>query len=69
MLSANQEGNEDILRVAKHRKRENFERDAKVLEVNDDRDAWVLTKVYPRRMWLFWHMKAFAQKFKIIRKY
>ena len=68
MLSANYEENKEVLRALKQRKRKNFKQFARVLDVNDDKDAWVLTKVYPRQMWLFWHMKAFTQKLKKIRK-
>ena len=56
-----------LLKEVKKMKYRNFRSYAKLLDISNDTDAWVLTKVYPKRMWLYWHCKALLRKLRIIK--
>lgn len=51
-----------LLKEVKRMRYRNFRSYAKLLDINDDTDAWVLTKVFPKRMWIYWHIKAILRK-------
>lgn len=46
------------------RKKKFFRSYAKQLDVNDDKDAWVLTQVFPVRMRIYWYKRAFINKLR-----
>ena len=57
----------EFLALLKKKKRERFARYALLLDPGDDRDAWVLTKVFPKSMWIYWHLRALGRKLRIIK--
>lgn len=56
--------NKDVLDDLRQRKKRNFRVYAQQLDVNDDRDAWVLTQVFPVRMNIYWYICAFLRKLR-----
>lgn len=42
----------------KKKKNENLKEYAKQLDLNDDRDSWVMTQIYPIKMKIYWYMIA-----------
>lgn len=56
--------NKEITRTLKGKKHVYFNKYAQQLCVDDDADAWVLTQIYPKRMWLYWHLNALKQKIR-----
>lgn len=63
-------GNKELLPMlneVKKMKHRNFRPYAKLLDINDDTDAWVLTKVFPKTMWIYWHIRALLRKLRIIK--
>ena len=59
--------NLEFYKLIKRKKQRNFRRYAKKLLIEDPADAWVLTKVFPKRMWIYWYRKALLQKLRIIK--
>lgn len=57
----------DVLAVMKRKKRQRFRPYARLLNPNEENDAWVLTKVFPKRMWIYWHLRAVGRKLRIIK--
>ena len=37
------------------------------LKPNDDLDGWALTQVFPKSMWLYWHIRAVLRKLRIVK--
>lgn len=62
MFSHDADTNREVLNDLKRRKKEYFRKYRKALDTGDDRDAWVLTKIYPRRMWVYWRWLALKRK-------
>lgn len=62
LLSKNEESNKDVLSALRGKKSKNFSKYSKQLNINDEADAWVLTQIYPKRMWVYWHWHALKQK-------
>ena len=54
--------NKEIARVLKEKKHMYFSKYAKQLCVDDDADAWVLTKTYPIRMKVYWLIRALKKR-------
>ena len=63
-FSTKSEINPDFQKIIKGKKRKNIPHYAKCLLPDDPVDAWVLTKVYPRRMWLYWHWQALLRRLR-----
>lgn len=40
----------------------------KELDIRDDADAWIITRMYPRSMWVYWHFSAACNKIRRIVK-
>ncbi len=38
-----------------------------VLKPDEDGDGWVLTRTYPKTMWIYWHLRALGRKLRIIK--
>ena len=53
-----------LLRVVTQKRHKNFLRYALWLDPSKDADAWVLTKAFPKAMWLYWHLRALLNKRK-----
>ncbi len=53
-----------MLRVVTKKRRKNFLRYAMWLDPSDDTDGWVLTKAFPKTMWMYWHLRALLKKLK-----
>lgn len=51
-----------LLPMLKEKRKKNFAKYAKQLDVNDNADAWVLTKVFPVRMQMYWYWRALVRK-------
>ena len=62
MASKERKNNQDVIRDLKSRKRRNFPRYIKYLRMDDEADAWVLTKIYPKGMWIYWRLQALKKK-------
>lgn len=58
-------GDGKLLKIIKRRKRCLFPVYARLLDPDDDRDAWILTKTYPKRMQIYWYYRALLRKLKI----
>ena len=67
-LSQNRQNNKSLLTLLKKKKRKNFRYFAKRLDINNEMDAWVLTRIYPKTMWFYWHGKALLSKLDIHKK-
>ena len=50
--------NQFVLLDLKRRKKQHFHIYAEKLDINDERDAWVLTQVFPVKMNVYWYMLA-----------
>ena len=59
--------NKDFLKNLKERKRKNFRTYARLLDLNDDGDAFILTQVFPKRMWIYWKLRVIVKKMRIIK--
>lgn len=53
---------QDLLPMLKEKRKKNFRKFAQQLDVNDNADAWVLTKVFPIRMQMYWYWRALVRK-------
>ena len=62
MASKERKNNQDVIQDLKSRKRRNFPRYIKYLRMDDEADAWVLTKIYPKGMWIYWRLQALKKK-------
>lgn len=54
-----------LLRHLTKKRRKNFIRFALWLKASEDTDGWVLTKAFPKTMWVYWHLCAFLKKLKV----
>jgi len=59
------EHNDEVIQDLQRRKHRYFPQYVKYLHPDDDADAWVLTKIFPKRMWLYWHLQAIRRKLTI----
>ena len=66
-LTADPSADPQVIRTLKKKKKQNFRQYAKCLSAKNDRDAWVLTKVFPKRMWIYWRLLAIGKKLKMIK--
>lgn len=57
----------EFLAIMKRRKRRYFSSYARLLNPNEDGDAWVLTKVFPKRMKIYWNLRALGRKLRIVK--
>lgn len=62
LLSGDETADEKVLKELKRRKKVLFKEYRKALNTQDNRDAWVLSRVYPHRMWMYWHWQALKKK-------
>lgn len=59
-------GAEEFLKRMKKRRRQRFGSYARLLEPTEDNsDGWVLTKMFPKRMKLYWRYRAVLRKLKL----
>lgn len=59
------EKDREVLCALKKRKRKHFRGYVKAMDLSNEQDAWVVTQIFPVRMWFFWHMKALLCKLGI----
>lgn len=67
MLTADKSSDSQVIHALKKKKKQNFRKYAKYLSTKNDSDAWVLTKVFPKRMWIYWQLLAIGKKLRIIK--
>lgn len=58
------ESNPEYLAKVKARKRRYFKEYARLLSPEDPKEGWLLTRIYPRRMKIYWYSRAISQKLK-----
>ncbi len=66
-FAAKIEESPSFYKIIKTKKRQFFPRYAKILLPDDPSDAWVLTRVYPKRMWVYWRLRAILRKLRIVK--
>lgn len=57
----------EFLNNLKWRKRQHFSSYARLLNPNEDADAYALTQVFPKRMRLYWILRAILRKLRIMK--
>lgn len=57
----------ELLQAVTKKRRKNFLRYALWLDPSEDTDGWVLTKAFPKTMWVYWHLRALLKKLRRIR--
>lgn len=67
LLTENNSADPQVMHALKKKKKRNFRKYAKYLSTQNDSDAWVLTKVFPKRMWIYWRLLAIGKKLRIIK--
>ncbi len=63
----NPEADQNFHRLMKQKWRILLVRYVARLKPSDDLDGWTLTRVFPRSMWLYWHIRAALRKLRIIK--
>jgi len=61
-------GMKEVVGILKRKKRRHFPSYARLLDPNDGMDVWVLTKIYPKKMEIYWFLRAVGRKFRILGK-
>lgn len=67
-MEKDKKSNIEMIRDLKIRKKKYFPKYIKCLNLSDSTDAWVLTQIYPRCMWIYWHWKALLRKLRVIKQ-
>lgn len=65
LLSEDKKNNAEVIRILKSKRKKNLCKFSQKLNIHDHADAWALTKVFPKRMWIYWHLQALKKKFRL----
>lgn len=59
--------NPEFLAIMKARKHRYFRAYSRLLDPNDPQDGWVLGKIWPKKMKIYWYKQAILKKLKLIK--
>lgn len=62
-LSKERRTNRSLLATLRQKRKQKFHSYIRKLNLNDERDAWLLTQIHPKIMWIYWHITALKNKF------
>ena len=65
-FAKNPNANKDFLHTIKTMRRKVYFQYMSRLKPGDDLDGWTLTRVFPKSMWVYWHIRAALRKLRII---
>lgn len=58
------QSNPDFLTLVKKRKRRYFKTYSRLLDPNDPQEGWLLTRIYPRKMKIYYYSRAISHKLR-----
>ena len=67
LLSSSTSSHPNFLHSLQKRKRKNLIKYSLLLDPSQDSDGWVLTKIFPKTMSVYWNIRAVLRKLKIIK--
>ena len=66
-FAQNPDADRDFHRLLKQSWRKSLVRYIPRLKPSKDPDGWLLTQLFPKRMWIYWHFRAALRKLRIIK--
>lgn len=64
-FSKNPNANKEFHRLIKKKWRTALFKYVPKLKPTDEQDGWILTRLFPKTMWIYWHWKALLRKLKV----